>query len=121
MTQLLEAFFTHGEAPHYCAGSDSPEDAKPLGVPDRGPSGSGEGCVLYLHGPSGSGQTSLLLQFGFTQAKAGKNVVLVMCGEAGASQQPVASEIVPLMACSKCGLPVQTGQDNEIWRRIHIK
>ncbi|OWZ14436.1 hypothetical protein PHMEG_00012088 [Phytophthora megakarya] len=43
-----------------------------------------------------------------------------MRGNAGASQQPAASEIVPITACSKCQLPLQTGEDNGIWSRIHI-
>ncbi|EGZ18570.1 hypothetical protein PHYSODRAFT_256465 [Phytophthora sojae] len=76
--------------------------------------------VLYLHGPRDAGQTSLLLQFGFSQAQAGRNVVLVMCGSAGASQQPAASQIVPLTPCANCQMPVQTGEDNGIWSRIHI-
>ncbi|KAF4033552.1 hypothetical protein GN244_ATG14522 [Phytophthora infestans] len=114
----LEEFFTHVEEAGFCWGSDAPEDAKPSRSTDEGLKGSG---VLYLHGPKDAGQTSLLLQFGFTQVKAGRNVVLVMCGDAGASQQPAASEIVPLTACSKCNLPVQTGENNGIWSRIHIK
>jgi hypothetical protein len=113
----IEDFFTH-DAAGFCAGSGAPEDSKlgrreGEGVPDSG--------VLYLHGPKASGQTSLLLQLGFTQAQKGKSVVLVMCGSAGLSQQPAASEIVTLSACSRCGLPVQTGQDNSTWTRIHIK
>ncbi|POM66302.1 Hypothetical protein PHPALM_17858 [Phytophthora palmivora] len=113
----LEEFFTHGDGTGFCVGSRAPDDTKPScrdsGVKDCG--------VLFLHGPKEAGQTSLLLQFGFTQVKAGKNVVLVMCGSAGASQQPAASEIVPITACSNCNLPVQTGEDNGIWSRIHIK
>ncbi|KAF1778853.1 hypothetical protein GQ600_24834 [Phytophthora cactorum] len=95
----------------------APEDAKQSRREGDDLKDSG---VLYLHGPKDAGQTSLLLQFGFTQVKAGKNVMLVMCGDAGASQQPAASEIVPLTACSKCNLPVQTGENNGIWSRIHI-
>ena len=117
----LEDFFTHGDnGTNVCLGPrasindtvrPSPREA------DEAPDCS----VLYVHGPEHAGQTSLLLQFGFTQVKAGKNVVLVMCGTAGMSQQPAASEIVPLSACSQCQLPLQTGNDNSLWSRLHIK
>jgi archaellum biogenesis ATPase FlaH len=87
-----EDFFTY-DAAGFCAGSGAPEDSKlgrrkGDGIPDSG--------VLYLHGLRASGKTSLLLQLGFTQAKKGKSVVLVMCGSAGLSQQQTASEIVTL-------------------------
>lgn len=111
----LEDFFTHGDG-QFCAGTRAPEDAKPVQHPpvaDRG--------VLYLHGPTHSGQTSLLLQFGFSQIKAGKRVVLVLKGEPGASQHQAADNYVPLVPCDRCGLPAQTGEDNGVWRTIHIK
>lgn len=76
----LEEFFTHGDGATFCAGSHAPEDAKPSARQSEGLCDSG---VLYLHGPRDAGQTSLLLQFGFSQAQAGRNVVLVMCGSAG--------------------------------------
>ncbi|KAG7379471.1 hypothetical protein PHYPSEUDO_008545 [Phytophthora pseudosyringae] len=113
----LEEFFTHGGGTDFCAGPSAPKDTRPCQREGDGVRDSG---VLYLHGPKGAGQTSMLLQFGFTQVMAGKNVVLVMCGSAGASQ-PTASEIVPVTACSKCGLPVQTGENNAIWSSINIK
>ncbi|KAL4158842.1 hypothetical protein PRNP1_004616 [Phytophthora ramorum] len=114
----LEDFFTHGGGAEFCAGSSAPGDSKASG-PEASP--LREGGVLYLHGPRDAGQTSLLLQFGFSQVHKGKNVVLVMCGDAGASQQPAASEIVPLTACTKCRLPVQTGEVHSAWSRIRIK
>ncbi|CEG43128.1 uncharacterized protein PHALS_13345 [Plasmopara halstedii] len=114
----LEEFFTHGNGAIACMGSSAADNTyhsqeKDGRIADKG--------ILYLHGPQDACQTSLLLQFGFTQAKAGKNVVLIICGSAGASQNPVASDIVPITACSKCHLPVQTGEDNSIWSCIHIK
>ena len=118
----LEAFFTHGDTgttacfgPRASTNDTAPPSARDADdVPDR--------SVLYVHGPELAGQTSLLLQFGFTQVKAGKNVVLVMRGTAaGMSQQAAASAIVPLSACARCQLPVQTGNDNSLWRRIHVK
>eukprot|EP00644_Phytophthora_capsici_P009162 jgi/Phyca11/561379/estExt2_Genewise1.C_PHYCAscaffold_60796 len=44
-----------------------------------------------------------------------------MRGNAGSSQQPAASEIVPISACSNCKLPMQTGENNSVWSSIHIK
>ncbi|KAF1788600.1 hypothetical protein GQ600_16774 [Phytophthora cactorum] len=68
---LLEEFFTHGDGAGFCLGSSAPEDAKPSRREGDDLKDSG---VLYLHGPKDAGQASLLLQFGFTQVKTGKNV-----------------------------------------------
>ncbi|KAG6617296.1 F-actin-capping protein subunit beta [Phytophthora cinnamomi] len=114
----LEEFFTHGGGAAFCAGSHAPEAAQPSA---REGEELRDGGLLFLHGPQDAGQTSLLLQFGFSQVQAGRSVVLVMCGSAGASQQPAASQIVPLTPCARCRLPVQTGEDNGVWGRIHIK
>ncbi|KAL4174386.1 hypothetical protein KRP22_006324 [Phytophthora ramorum] len=92
----LEDFFTHGGGAEFCAGSSAPDDSKASG-PEASPLREGG------------------------QVHKGKNVVLVMCGDAGASQQPAASEIVPLTACTKCRLPVQTGEVHSAWSRIRIK
>ncbi|CAI5725251.1 unnamed protein product [Peronospora destructor] len=114
----LEDFFTHGDNKTFCAGSNALKDTK---LSRREEDGVKESGVLYLHGPKDAGQTSLLLQFGFTQVKAGKNVVLVMCGNAGSSPPSSEAEVVPLTACTTCKQPVQSGENNDIWRRINIK
>ncbi|KAL3667737.1 hypothetical protein V7S43_007290 [Phytophthora oleae] len=114
----LEAFFAHGDGTGFCAGPRAPEDTKPSRHEGDVIKDSG---VLFLHGPQDAGQTSLLLQFGFSQVKAGKNVVLIMRGNAGSSQQPATSEVVPISACSKCKQPIQTGENNNVWSRINIK
>ncbi|RQM14321.1 hypothetical protein DD237_003704 [Peronospora effusa] len=116
----LEDFFTHYDCKSFCAGSNAPKDTK---VIRREEDCVKEGGVLYLHGPKDAGQTSLLLQFGFTQVKAGKNVVLVMCEVAGSSpsSSDSDSEVVPITACTTCKQPVQSGETNDIWRRITIK
>ncbi|CAH0515639.1 unnamed protein product [Peronospora belbahrii] len=118
----LEDFFTHGDHTNLCTGSiNALDDVKFSHREDDDHHGVKNSGVLYLYGPKQAGQTSLLLQFGFTQVQAGKNVVLIMCGEAGVSQKPMASDIVPLTPCSACNQPVQTGANNSIWRRITIK
>ncbi|TDH68102.1 hypothetical protein CCR75_007588 [Bremia lactucae] len=115
----LEDFFSHRDGSSLCVGSRGKDD-KTLNN-SHGDGNLADSGVLYLHGPEASGQTSLLLQFGFTQVRAGRNVVLIICGDAGASQQRTVSDIVPLSACSKCQRPVQTGEDPGIWSRIRIK
>ncbi|GLE01378.1 hypothetical protein PINS_up010208 [Pythium insidiosum] len=77
-------------------------------------------ALLLLHGPHGAGQTSLLLQYGFSRAKAGHAVVMVLHSD-GSGQRNPRPAIVPLTPCASCGLPNKTGGDNDVWRRIQIK
>uniref|UniRef100_K3WFG9 Uncharacterized protein n=1 Tax=Globisporangium ultimum (strain ATCC 200006 / CBS 805.95 / DAOM BR144) TaxID=431595 RepID=K3WFG9_GLOUD len=109
MQQQLEAFFTHGDPP--C--DDSSAASSPSTLLNDTPS-----SILYVHGPAHAGQTSLLLQYGFTQAKRSKSVVLVLCGEDASTHRPT---IVPIAPCLKCGVPMKTGGDNLVWSRIQIK
>ena len=116
----LEDFFTHGNhGTSSCAGPNAPHDTACNRQDDT--DGIHENGVLYLHGPPHAGQTSLLLQFGFTQVKAGKSVVLVMWGHTRSLPDATDVEIVPLTACSACHEPVQNGERNDLWRRITVK
>lgn len=105
----LDAFFTHGDP--RCEGASASHAS-----PDT--SDGINRSIVYVHGPSHAGQTSLLLQYGFTHAKREKSVVLVMCGEDGTTHRPT---IVPISPCLTCGVPMKTGGDNLVWRRIQIK
>jgi hypothetical protein len=108
----LEAFFTHGDV--LCGVPPSQRDAQ-SGDDSEAPRDE----LLYLHAAMDAGLTSLLLQYGFTRARAGRNVVLLLCGDSARPQQrPV---VVPLQPCLRCGVPAKTGMDNEVWRRIQIK
>lgn len=113
----LEAFFTHGDPRCLHDHSDGTTAAQPPALPVNSTSTS---SIVYLHGPSYAGQTSLLLQYGFTQAKREQTVVLIMCGgeDAENKHKPV---VVPISPCLKCGMPTQTGGDSLILGRIQIK
>ncbi|TMW61513.1 hypothetical protein Poli38472_012704 [Pythium oligandrum] len=110
MPSTLEAFFTHGDAP--CALLPSTASAQE-------DSRWSHEALLYLHSPQDAGQTSLLLQYGFSRAKSGQGIVLVLCGEGGAHKPK--PTVVPLAPCAVCHAPVKTGMDNDVWRRVRIK
>lgn len=110
--ELLEAFFSHGELPcDHAAASRSADSSSDL-------SEHVDECLTYLHGPENAGLASLLLQFGFTQAKRDRDVVLVLFGD---SSTPPQLNLIPLTSCTKCGEPVRKGMDGQIFQRIQIK
>lgn len=109
--ELLEAFFSHGDPPCSASGSG---DSSSIGQPPE----CVDECLTYLHGPATAGLASLLLQFGYTQAKRDRDVVLVLFGD---SSTPPQLNIVPITPCNKCGEPVRRGMDGQIFQRIQIK
>lgn len=108
--ELLEAFFSHGDPP--CTASRSRDSSS------SGQAEHVDECLTYLHGPANAGLASLLLQFGFTQAKRDRDVVLVLFGD---SSTPPQLNLVPITPCNKCGEPVRRGMDGQIFQRIQIK
>lgn len=133
MPHWLEGFFSHGEAAD-CLGSarsETPLSSSAEYVAESVPATPGEAleragptqdAVLYLHGPRRAGQTSLLLQFAFTLASAGRSVVVIMFGDAEQQKQErLDNPIVRLSPCLQCGKPETTGQDSAVWARISIK
>ncbi|DAZ92756.1 TPA: hypothetical protein N0F65_000581 [Lagenidium giganteum] len=105
----MDAFFSHD--PLTCDASSNTPDA---------PLGARTSALLFVHGPATCGKTSILLQYGFTRAKADARVVLVLCGDPNAATKP-ALAIARLAPCARCGLPRKTGKDNHVWQRIQIK
>lgn len=136
MASWLEGFFSHGEAAD-CRGTGTSSESETTPgssvdfVAESAPATPGEAleragpsqdAVLYLHGPRRAGQTSLVLQFAFTLASAGRSVVVVLFGDAQQQQQERRDNpIVRLSPCRQCGKPETTGQDSAVWARISIK
>lgn len=118
----LEEFFSHvGDTRCSGASRDSTSDTS-----GDCSSSIGSDSIAFLHGPPGAGLTSLLLQFGFTQAKRGHSVLLVLWGSSGGDRDaesgaPSKPTLVPLTPCARCGVPAQTGGDSLVWSSIRIK
>lgn len=114
----LEAFFTHGE-PRCCDDYIEEDHTVSLPLPPPAPPLNGStSSIVYLHGPAHAGQTSLLLQYGFTQAKHEQTVVVVICSGDDAETR---LEYVRVSPCLKCGVPTRTGGDTVALGRIRIK